>query len=144
MVLSLDDICDQFILADLRDSVTLSPAIMRDIQWVFLFAADMGGMGFISNNSFNITQNNTRISLNTIKSCVDNSISRLFIASSACVYPVELQSESTQSVKLAEELAWPANPQDGYGLEKLYSEKLTFYAAESASSLEIRYWFVFI
>jgi nucleoside-diphosphate-sugar epimerase len=95
-------------------------------------------MGFISNNSYNITQNNTRITLDAIKACVDNSISRLFLASSACVYPVKIQSDSSLSVKLSEDLAWPANPQDGYGLEKLYAEMLVMYASESALFLEIR------
>jgi nucleoside-diphosphate-sugar epimerase len=95
-------------------------------------------MGFISNNSSKIMQNNTRITLNAIKACVDNSISRLFLASSACVYPMEIQSDSSLSVKLSEDFAWPANPQDGYGLEKLYAEKLALYAAESAPTLEIR------
>jgi hypothetical protein len=115
------EICDRFILSDLRNSDSLSPAFMRGVDWVFLFASDMGGesfvfytkgMGFISNNSYEITQNNTRITLNTIKACMDNSISRLFLSSSACVYPVEIQSGSL-SVRLSESLAWPANPQDG-------------------------------
>ena len=107
--------------------------------WVFFFAADMGGMGYIASNESAILLANTAMTSNTVKHCLRiMGAVRLFIASSACVYPVELQSSATGPPPLlGEDDAWPAHPQDGYGLEKLYGEELAMRTA-LGTPLEVR------
>lgn len=143
-------ICSSFVSADLRDHAACMRAFnVADAQarlrfgssrvWVFLFAADMGGMGYIASNESAILLSNTSITANVVRACLDTCTERLFVASSACVYPVELQSVSGEVPALREDVAWPAHPQDGYGLEKLYGEELAMRAAAaSGGRLEVR------
>jgi len=85
----------------------------------------MGGMGFIQSNHSVIFYNNTMISFNVMEAARQNNIKRLFYASSACIYPEHLQLDTTvEGGGLIEASAWPAQPQDAYGLEKLASEEL--------------------
>jgi nucleoside-diphosphate-sugar epimerase len=105
----------------------------RPQLWVFCFAADMGGMGYIAANESALLLSNTAITTNVVRSCVAHGAARLFMASSACVYPVGLQSARGTAPALREEDAWPAQPQDGYGLEKLYAEELAIRAAAGAA-----------
>jgi nucleoside-diphosphate-sugar epimerase len=91
----------------------------------------MGGMGYISGKDFTITYNNTLINLNTLILGSIFGASQYFYSSSACVYPEYLQNdEKTFKGGLKEEDAYPAFPQDGYGWEKLYSERLLQYASK--------------
>jgi nucleoside-diphosphate-sugar epimerase len=86
----------------------------------------MGGMGFISANHAVILRNNALINLHTMEAARVHGVSRYLYTSSACIYPDELQTEA--DVKpLREEDAYPANPQDAYGWEKLVTEKLAEY-----------------
>jgi nucleoside-diphosphate-sugar epimerase len=90
----------------------------------------MGGMGFISANHAVILRNNALINLHTMEAARVHEVSRYLYTSSACVYPDELQTE-TDVKPLREEDAYPANPQDAYGWEKLVTEKLAeYYAAD--------------
>jgi GDP-D-mannose 3',5'-epimerase len=112
----------EFILADMRDQREAERA-MFGASHVFALAADMGGIGFIETNRGRIVQNNTRITLTTLDAAVTNRVKRLFFSSSACVYPAHRQT-SPLLEPLREFHAWPADPEDGYGHEKLYAEVL--------------------
>lgn len=118
----LNQFCDKFFLVDLREPKNCKLAT-KGAEWVFNLAADMGGMGFIQSNHSVIVYNNTLITLHVLEACRFNGAKRLFYASSACAYPEHIQSDEKTMVGLKEEHAWPAAPQDLYGLEKLYGEE---------------------
>lgn len=120
-----DPDADEFELLDLRRWDNCLQAT-RDVQDVYALAADMGGMGFISANHALILRNNALINLHTIDAARVNGVERFLYTSSACVYPEHLQAE-TDVTPLREEDAYPAAPQDAYGWEKLFSEKLAEY-----------------
>ena len=119
---------DEFELLDLRRRDDALIAV-RGVDQVYALAADMGGMGFISGNHATILHNNALINLNTIEAAHLQSVERYLYSSSACVYPQHLQSD-TDVAPLREEDAYPANPQDAYGWEKLISERLCEYYTE--------------
>lgn len=116
---------DEFEILDLRDRESADRAT-RDVDYVYALAADMGGMGFISSHHALILRNNALININTIESARINGATRYLYSSSACVYPEHLQTD-TNVVPLKEDDAYPADPQDAYGWEKLVSEKLAEY-----------------
>jgi nucleoside-diphosphate-sugar epimerase len=118
----------EFELLDLRrfDDCLIAT---RGADEVYHLAADMGGIGFISGNHALITRNNTLISSHTLEAARIHGIRRFLYSSSACVYPQHLQN-SADVTPLREETAWPADPEPGYGLEKLYMEKMCQYYAE--------------
>jgi GDP-D-mannose 3', 5'-epimerase len=113
---------DEFELLDLRRWENCQQA-MRGIDEVYALAADMGGMGFISQNHARIMHNNALISIHSLEAARENGVSRFLFTSSACVYPEYLQ-ESADVTPLREEDAYPAQPQDAYGWEKLFIERL--------------------
>lgn len=119
---------DEFLILDLREKQNALEAT-RDIDHVYALAADMGGMGFISSNHATILYNNLMISLNTLDAARANKVNRYFYSSSACIYP-EYRQNKTQIKPLKEEEAFPAQPQDAYGWEKLISEILAKYYRE--------------
>merc|ERR1712146_649353 len=85
-----------------------------------------GGMGFIQSNHANILFNNTTMSFNMIEAARVNGAKRYMYSSSACIYP-EFKQETETIVGLKEDDAWPAQPQDAYGLEKLVSEEIALH-----------------
>lgn len=89
----------------------------------------MGGIGYISTNHAEVARNNTLINLNMLEACRIQGVRRFFFSSSACVYPRYLQRDA-EVRPLRESDAWPAEPEEGYGLEKLYMEKLCEYYRE--------------
>ncbi|MEZ5062913.1 MAG: NAD-dependent epimerase/dehydratase family protein [Solirubrobacterales bacterium] len=89
---------------------------------VYNLASDMGGMGFIENNKA-LCMLSVLINTHLLMSAKDGGCERYFYASSACVYPDYRQSE-TFNPGLKESDAYPAMPEDGYGWEKLFSERL--------------------
>jgi nucleoside-diphosphate-sugar epimerase len=93
------------------------------IEDVYGLAADMGGMGFISSNHAQILHNNSLINLHTLEAARVNRARRYLYTSSACVYPEYRQSDANVT-PLREEDAYPAQPQDAYGWEKLMTERL--------------------
>jgi GDP-D-mannose 3', 5'-epimerase len=119
---------DEFELRDLRrwDECLLAA---RGVDQVYALAADMGGMGFISSNHATILRNNALINLHTIEAARLQGVSRYLYSSSACIYPEQLQVDADVT-PLREEDAYPANPQDAYGWEKLISERLCRYYAD--------------
>jgi nucleoside-diphosphate-sugar epimerase len=94
----------------------------RGVDQVFNLAADMGGMGFIENNKA-ACMLSVLISTHLLQAAVDNDVERLFYASSACVYAAEHQTDPNVTA-LKESDAYPAMPEDGYGWEKLFSERM--------------------
>jgi nucleoside-diphosphate-sugar epimerase len=95
----------------------------RAVDEVYALAADMGGIGFIENFKGQIVRNNTLINLHTIEAARINGINRLLYTSSACIYPGYRQKD-TDVAPLREEDAYPADAEDGYGWEKLYTERV--------------------
>lgn len=113
---------DEFLILDLRRWESCLTAT-RGIEEVYALAADMGGMGFISAHHAQILHNNSLINLHTLEAARENSVKRYLYSSSACVYP-EFKQTSAEVVPLKEEDAYPAQPQDAYGWEKLVTERL--------------------
>jgi GDP-D-mannose 3', 5'-epimerase len=111
-----------FRIGDLRDRETAAAAC-ADIDEVYALAADMGGMGFISAHHAQILHNNSLINLQTLEAARQCGVSRYLYTSSACVYPEYRQNE-TDIAPLREQDAYPAQPQDAYGWEKLFTERL--------------------
>jgi len=119
---------DDFRLLDLRDREACLE-VTDGVQHVYALAADMGGMGFISSHHAQILHNNALIDLNTLEAARQNGVERLLYTSSACVYPEYLQTH-TDVQPLKEEDAYPADPQDAYGWEKLMGERLCLHYRE--------------
>ena len=106
---------------DLRSKKAAYEAL-SDADYVFNLAADMGGMGFIEHNKA-ACMLSVLINTHLLMASRDLSIRRYFFASSACVYAAEKQTAS-EVVPLRESDAYPAMPEDGYGWEKLFSERM--------------------
>jgi GDP-D-mannose 3', 5'-epimerase len=104
-------------------------AVMEGIDEVFALAADMGGMGFISCNHAQILHNNSLINLHSLEAARQCGVKRYLFSSSACVYP-EYRQDDTRCVPLKEQDAYPAEPQDAYGWEKLITERLCMHYRE--------------
>jgi GDP-D-mannose 3',5'-epimerase len=93
------------------------------IEETYALAADMGGMGFISAHHGQILHNNSLINLHTLDAARQNGVKRYLYTSSACVYP-EYKQMHANVTPLREDDAYPAQPQDAYGWEKLMAERL--------------------
>lgn len=113
---------DKFLLADMRDFSTALRFLCRHDE-LYMFAADMGGVGYITASDAEIMKNNVIINANSLEAARKNGIPKIFFASSACVYPDFKQTTSKQA-GLKEGDAIPANPDTGYGWEKLFTEQL--------------------
>lgn len=92
------------------------------MDWVFDLAEDMGGISFIEHNRADCIAS-VLIGAHMLISAKDAGVSRFFYSSSACAYNTDKQSD-TGSVSLKEEDAWPARPERGYGLQKLFMEEM--------------------
>jgi nucleoside-diphosphate-sugar epimerase len=119
---------DEFEIRDLREWSHCLQAT-RDVDDVYALAADMGGMGFISNHHAEILHNNLLISTHTLEAARRNGVQRYLYTSSACIYP-EYRQTTTDVQPLKEEEAYPAQPQDAYGWEKLVTERLCLHYGE--------------
>ncbi|MEU0597707.1 NAD-dependent epimerase/dehydratase family protein [Streptomyces sp. NPDC006393] len=97
-------------------------AAVRDAGQVYMLAADMGGMGFIENNRA-ACMLSVLTSTHMLKAAHEAGVERYFYSSSACVYAAAKQS-ATNVTPLKEADAYPAQPEDGYGWEKLFSERM--------------------
>ena len=126
---------DDFMLADLRhfESCLQATDGMDD---VYQLAADMGGIGYITANHAFLTRNNTLINSHMLEAARVSKVDRYLYTSSACVYPSFLQ-ESEDVTPLREEEAVPADPEKGYGWEKLFAEQLATYYHEEVG-LDVR------
>lgn len=115
---------DEFLKLDLRYRENCLKSV-KGMDEVWLLAADMGGMGFIqdSNNQALILYNNTMINFHSLEACKIEGIKKVLFSSSACIYPNYKQTK-INSLPLKEIDAYPAEPQDTYGWEKLQMEHL--------------------
>src|SRR5437762_247664 len=95
---------------------------LRDARFVYNLAADMGGMGFIENNKA-LCMLSVLINTHLLMAARKFGVERFFYASSACVYAADKQT-SPDVIALKEADAYPAMPEDGYGWEKLFSERM--------------------
>jgi GDP-D-mannose 3',5'-epimerase len=109
------------LVLDLREKDLCRDAL-RGMDVVFNLAADMGGMGFIENNKA-LCMLTVLINTHLLLAARDNGVERFFYSSSACVYNGDKQ-KNPRVTPLKEEDAYPALPEDGYGWEKLFSERM--------------------
>jgi GDP-D-mannose 3',5'-epimerase len=116
---------DEFVVADLREYDNCFAAT-ADADEVYQLAADMGGIGYITANHAEVARNNVLINAHMLEAARQQGAQRYFYSSSACIYPMYKQREADVTA-LREEDAYPADPEEGYGWEKLYAEKLCQY-----------------
>jgi nucleoside-diphosphate-sugar epimerase len=112
---------DEFVLVDLRNEEGVR-RVTRGMEQVYNFAANMGGIGFITKVKADVMHDNVLINANVLKACVENNVERFFFSSSACIYPQELQKDDSYVADLRELDAYPAQPDSPYGWEKLFTE----------------------
>jgi GDP-D-mannose 3', 5'-epimerase len=108
---------------------------LDSIDWVFNLACNMGGMGFIENNKA-LCMESVLINTHLLQASRDLGVKRYFFASSACVYAASHQN-SLDFSPLKEDDSYPAEPEDGYGWEKLFSERMCRHFEEDYG-LEVR------
>lgn len=115
--------CFMFANIDLKDFTNCKNLFQcGEIDEVYNLAADMGGMGFIENNKA-LCMLSVLINTNLLMTTKEAGVKRFFYASSACVYNGDKQQDP-QNPGLKESDAYPALPEDGYGWEKLFSERM--------------------
>jgi nucleoside-diphosphate-sugar epimerase len=121
-------LADDFQIADLRFFENCA-RVTQDIDDVFQLAADMGGIGYITANHAALTRNNVLINSHMLEAARLNKVGRYLYTSSACVYPGYKQNDEDVT-PLKESDVMPADPEKGYGWEKLFAEELTTYFHE--------------
>lgn len=114
---------DEFYLLDLREFEKCKKALkLKDgvFDEVYQLAADMGGMGFISKAECEVLRNNALININMTHASAEQGVHRYFFSSSVCIYPDMKPGDP----EMNEDDAIPANPDNEYGWEKFYSERV--------------------
>lgn len=119
---NVENLYVDFRQCDLRDYEVCNK-LVKNKDVIFQFAADMGGIGYITSIGAQIMYNSAMINLNMIDAVHRAATPHYFYSSSACVYPEFLQKES-EVAPLKESDAVPAQPDQFYGWEKLFAEKL--------------------
>src|SRR5215208_5066171 len=121
----------EFELLDLRrfDNCLIAT---RGIDEVYHLAADMGGIGYITAFHADIARNSAMINIHMVEAARINAAERFLFSSSACVYPMYLQ-KCPDVTNLKEDDAYPAEPEEGYGTEKLFMEEMCKYYNEDYS-----------
>ena len=117
---------DEFEVLDLRKYENCLLATRGGIDQVYNLAADMGGIGYITAFLADISRNNILINVHMLEASRQNAIKRFLFSSSACVYAQNKQ-KSADVTPLREEDAYPAEPEPGYGWEKLFAEEMCRY-----------------
>ena len=117
---------DEFELLDLRGFEDCLLATRGGIEQVYNLAADMGGIGFITANHAALARNNILINAQMLEASRVQNVGRFLFSSSACVYAQSKQTDAAV-IPLKESDAFPADPEPGYGWEKLYAEQLCRY-----------------
>jgi nucleoside-diphosphate-sugar epimerase len=115
---------DEYEVLDLTDLAAcqriMRPLDGRQPDEVYQLAARMGGMGYINQAEADILQTSARINLNMVQAATEAAIPRYFLASSVCVY----RNMEHGELPLTEDDAYPAHPDNEYGWEKLYAERV--------------------
>ena len=117
---------DEFEILDLRQFDSCLLATRGGVDKVYNLAADMGGIGYITAYHAAISRNNILINANMLEAARKNDVKRFLFSSSACVYAQSKQKDANVE-PLKEEDAYPADPEPGYGWEKLFAEELCRY-----------------
>jgi GDP-D-mannose 3', 5'-epimerase len=117
---------DEFAQVDLRKYDNCLVATRGGIDQVYNLAADMGGIGYITASHADIARNSVLINAHMLEASRLNDVTRFLFSSSACVY-AGFKQTSADVTALREEDAYPADPEPGYGWEKLFSEELCRY-----------------
>jgi GDP-D-mannose 3',5'-epimerase len=117
---------DQFEILDLRKFENCLLATRGGVDEVYNLAADMGGIGYITAFHADISRNNILINAQMLEASRQNGVGRFLFSSSACVYNQAKQKEADVR-PLSESDAYPADPEPGYGWEKLFAEELCHY-----------------
>lgn len=117
---------DEFEILDLRKADMCLLATRGGIDQVYNLAADMGGIGYITANHADISRNNILINAHMLEAAKQNGVKRFLFSSSACVY-AQGKQKNPEVTPLREEDAFPADPEPGYGWEKLFAEELCRY-----------------
>jgi GDP-D-mannose 3',5'-epimerase len=118
-----ETLADDFLLLDLQERKNSDLALRLEegkFDEVYQLAADMGGMGFIHSAECEIMRNSALININTIHSAAKADIKRYFFSSSVCVYRDMKHGEP----EMSEDKTYPAMPDNEYGWEKLYAERM--------------------
>ena len=127
---------DEFQVTDLRSFDSCLKAV-TGVDEVYQLAADMGGIGYIGTNYASLTRNNVLINSHMLEAARIVGVDKYLYTSSACVYPHSLQDEE-DVLALKEPQAIPADPEKGYGWEKLFSEQMaTYYHEEFGLNVRI-------
>ena len=114
---------DEFLLLDLREPTNCAAALSiggARPDEVYQLAADMGGMGFIHSAACEIMRNSALINIHMIDAAAQAGVSRYFFSSSVCIYRDMMPGEP----EMKEDGAYPAEPDNEYGWEKLYAERM--------------------
>jgi GDP-D-mannose 3', 5'-epimerase len=117
---------DEFEVLDLRKAENCLQATRGGVDEVYNLAADMGGIGYITSYLADISRNNILINAHMLEASRQNGVKRFLFSSSACVYNQSKQINAV-ATPLREEDAHPADPEPGYGWEKLFAEELCRY-----------------
>ena len=128
------DTVENHYATDMKD-ISNCRKVTQGVDYVFNMACNMGGMGFIENNKAECMQS-VLINTNLLIACNENKVQRYFFSSSACAYN-KTKQEDVFIEGLKEEDAYPAEPEDGYGWEKLFSERMCRHFMEDYG-LEVR------
>ncbi len=121
-----DTQADEFELLDLRKYDSCLLATCGGVDQVYNLAADMGGIGYITGFHADIARNNILINSHMLEASRLNGVHRFLFSSSACVY-AQYKQRLPEVTPLKEEDAFPADPEAGYGWEKLFTEQLCRY-----------------
>lgn len=116
------DEADEFLVLDLRNFDNCKKAT-QDIDKIYNFTANVGGIGFVTKFSAEVMRDNASININMAEAARQNGGKRIFFSSAAGVYPTAGQ-KSAEVIAFKERDAYPANPDNEYGWEKLFSERL--------------------
>ncbi len=117
----IHDDADNWAISDVS-AAGIARWAVEDCSYVYNLAADMGGMGFIENNKA-LCMLSVLINTHLLMAAKDTDIERYFFSSSACVYAADKQTDAKVTA-LKESDAYPAEAEDGYGWEKLFSERM--------------------
>ena len=107
---------------DLRLLANCRKAV-EGVDWVFQLAADMGGIGYITQHAADVMHNNVLINTYMLEAALEAKVKRYLFSSSACVYP-NFKQTTPEAVGLKESDAIPADPNEAYGWEKLFTEQM--------------------
>ena len=132
----IEEIYDSIVfhLGDLKDQSFCNEIFSQDIDIAIHMASKVGGIGYYTSQPYEVIKEMLQIDSNVLSAVLMNNIPKYFYASSAHVYPIELQG-TPDSIAISEPMAYPANPELSYGWAKLIAEKQIEYACKENPQL---------